>query len=168
MKIGERLHWLVRRCAKAIAWLTLVLIGVILAQVTLRYGFHAGQVVLEELMWHLYALVFLFGLAHGVSTNRHIRVDLLTRHGSARTRAWIDIIGILTLLAPFLVVVLHHGLEAVAESFRLNESSTSPQGLPYRWAIKAALPLAMGLLALAALARLLDQIALLRGKSHGS
>jgi TRAP-type mannitol/chloroaromatic compound transport system permease large subunit len=75
--LADQLNALVRRTAQAVAWLTLVLIGVILAQVVLRYGFHHGLVALEESMWHLYALVCLFGMAYGVTNDSHIRVDLL-------------------------------------------------------------------------------------------
>ena len=42
----------------------------------------------------------------------------------------------------------------VRASFELGEVSVSPGGLPYRWAIKAMLPLGFALLLLAALSRL--------------
>jgi TRAP-type mannitol/chloroaromatic compound transport system permease small subunit len=42
----------------------------------------------------------------------------------------------------------------VAASFSLSEISNAPGGLPFRWAIKAMLPIGFFLLALATLARL--------------
>ena len=50
------------------------------------------------------------------------------------------------------------------DSFRLNESSESPAGLPYRWLIKAVIPISFGLLFMAALARLLRAWAALRNE----
>jgi TRAP-type mannitol/chloroaromatic compound transport system permease small subunit len=42
----------------------------------------------------------------------------------------------------------------VARSFELSEVSNAPGGLPFRWAIKAMLPVGFFILGLAALARL--------------
>ena len=57
------LNGFVRRIAEVTAWLNVVLIGVIVLQVVMRYGFNKGLVPLEELMWHLYAIAFMFGIS---------------------------------------------------------------------------------------------------------
>jgi len=155
IRVADLLDRSVGRIARAAAWLNLVLIGVIVVQVVLRYGFHHGLVPLEELMWHLYAVAFMFGIAHAISNDSHIRVDLLHRMLPTRGRHLIEVLGILLLLMPFLWIVFDHSLDWVADSYRVDESSTSPQGLPNRWLIKAVIPAAFGLMFLAALARLL-------------
>lgn len=151
----------VRRVAETTAWLNLALIGVILAQVVLRYGFHHGLVPLEELMWHLYAVAFMFGLSYAIANDSHIRVDLVHVSLSRRARRLIEILGILLLLMPFLWIVLDHSLTWVADSYRMDESSPSPQGLPHRWLIKSVIPFAFALMLLAALARLIRETLLL-------
>ena len=148
---------------RTLAWANLALMLVILAQVTLRYGFHHGMVPLEELMWHLYALAAMAGLSYAVGTDSHIRIDLLRRRLGRRSQAALEAAGILLLLYPFLVVVFHHSLGWVAESYRLGETSPNPTGLPYRWLIKAVIPASFLLLLLAATARLLRELALLAG-----
>ena len=50
---------------------------------------------------------------------------------------------------------LDHSLSWVADAYRVDEGSTSPQGLPNRWLVKAVIPLAFALMFLAAVARLL-------------
>ena len=159
--VVAQLNALVRRVAETAAWLNLVLIGVIIAQVILRYGFHHGLVPLEELMWHLSSVAFMFGLAYGVSRDTHIRMDLIHAALGARTKALLEILGILLLLMPFISIVFLHSLDWVADAYRMGESSSSPQGLPHRWVIKAVIPLSFLLLFLAALARLIAQFAIL-------
>jgi len=75
--IVSYLNKFVQRIAETTAWLNVVLIFIILLQVVLRYGFHRGLVPLEELMWHLYCIAFMFGIAYAMTTDSHIRVDLI-------------------------------------------------------------------------------------------
>ena len=160
--IADALDTLVLRIGRTLAWANLLLIGVILAQVVMRYGFHHGLVPLEELMWHLYALAAMVGMSHAVSSDAHIRIDLLRSRMSLRARSAWEIAGILLLLYPFLFVVFHHSLDWVAISYRMGETSTSPTGLPYRWLIKGVIPASFFLLFLAATARLLREISKLK------
>ena len=158
---------LLRTLGGAISWLWLVLIGVIVANVVLRYAFGSGRVEFEELQWHLYALGFLSGLSYCVEADTHVRVDVLRERLSPRARAWIELYGILLLLLPFNALVVIYGLPFAWESFQSGEISASPGGLPYRWLIKSALPLAFGLLALASCSRLLRVGALLFSPAPG-
>lgn len=143
---------------RAAAWLNLLLVAVILLQVVLRYVFHNGQVALEELMWHLYATAFMLGLSYALVTDQHVRVDLLHERLSVRARAWVEVLGIVFLLLPFAWVVFDHSLDWLAASYRVNESSENPTGLPYRWLIKSLVPASFGLLLLAAISRLWRQL----------
>jgi TRAP-type mannitol/chloroaromatic compound transport system permease small subunit len=158
------LDTLITRIGRAAAWLNLLLVLVVMAQVVLRYGFNRGLVPLEELMWHLYATAFMLGLSYALVRDAHVRVDLLHDRWSPRARAWVEIAGILCLLLPFAFVIWHQSLDWVATSWRLGESSTSPTGLPYRWAIKAVIPLGFTLLLLAALGRLSRQLPIALGR----
>ncbi|MBT8419493.1 MAG: TRAP transporter small permease subunit [Gammaproteobacteria bacterium] len=159
----------VRGAGQVICWANALLIGVIITQVVLRYGFSQGQVFLEELQWHLFALAIVFGIAFAQVTDSHIRVDILASRFSEKTRRLWEIFGIVVFILPFVWVVFYHGLDFVAESWRLNEHSSAPSGLPWRWAIKAVIPLGFGLLGVVVLARLARHVAALAGhfRSHG-
>ncbi|MEE4278732.1 MAG: TRAP transporter small permease subunit [Halieaceae bacterium] len=145
---------LLDRVGRAASWLWLVLLLVIVGNVLLRYVFGEGRVELEELQWHLYSLGFLLGLAYAFQADAHIRVDVLSERFSARTRAWLELYGLLLALLPFIALVLVYSLPFVWRSFELSEVSQAAGGLPFRWAIKAALPLGFLLLLLGALSRL--------------
>lgn len=165
---GLIIDGLVRGTGKVICWANALLIGVIILQVVLRYGFSQGQVFLEELQWHLFSLAVLFGISFAQVTDAHIRVDLLASGFSERTRHLLEIFGMLVFILPFVWVVFYHSLDFVAESWRLNEHSNAPSGLPWRWAIKAAIPAGFGLLGLVVLARLAGHVAALMGNDSPS
>ena len=158
---SEYLDGFVRGIGRVVCWANAVLIAVIILQVVLRYGFGKGQVFLEELQWHLYALGVMFGVSYAQATNSHIRVDVVAMRLSQRAiRLW-EVFGIVVFVLPFVWVVFYHSLDFVSESWRLNERSDAPLGLPWRWAIKAVIPLSFGLLGLAALSRLVRDVVLL-------
>jgi len=140
----------------------IILVGVILANVLMRYVFGGSIVALEELQWHLYAFGFMVGLSYALVHDQHVRVDVLAERWTKRRRAWIEIAAMLILVIPFCGVILHDSIEFIQFSMQLNERSRSPGGLPYRWILKSVIPLAMGLVILAALARTARMIELLR------
>jgi TRAP-type mannitol/chloroaromatic compound transport system permease small subunit len=140
----------------------IILIGVILANVVMRYVLGNSNVAMEELQWHLYAFAFMVGLSYTLVHDQHVRVDVLAEKWNKRRRARIEIAAMLILVIPFAAVIFADSIPFIEFSMRLNEKSRSPGGLPSRWIIKSVIPLAMGLLILAALARTARMIALLR------
>jgi TRAP-type mannitol/chloroaromatic compound transport system permease small subunit len=154
--------WLLR-LGEVLSWVWLALMCVIVLNVMLRYVFGEGRIELEELQWHLYAVGFMTALSLAVTTDDHVRVDVIHERLPLHLRAWIELYGTLLLLAPFIALVLVYALPFVASAWRVEEVSQAPGGLPMRWLIKAVLPLGFVLLALAATARLTRVTALLFG-----
>ena len=161
--LSRRIDAALAALERQVSWIWLVLLAVIVVNVVARYAFGEGRVEFEELQWHLYAIGFLAGLATGLSADTHVRVDVLRDHFSFRTRNWIEFYGLLLLLFPFVALVLWYSVPFVWLSFTSSEVSVAAGGLPYRWAIKAALPAAFGLIGLAGLSRLLRVSAALFG-----
>ena len=161
LPIADALDGFILAIGKVVGWANVVLVGVIILQVTLRYGFGRGLVVLEELQWHLYATAVMFGISYALVTDSHIRVDILHMRMSPRTQAFWEVFGILVFLIPFIVVVFDHSIDFLWDAWRINERSDAPTGLPWRWVIKAVIPISFGLLAVATLARLLRAFVIL-------
>ena len=153
---------MVRSIGHVVMWSNFILIFVIILQVILRYGFGHGLIVLEELQWHLYALGIMFGASYAVMLDSHIRVDIIHARLSEKWRQRWDLFGIVFLLLPFIFVIFHQSLDFVHESWRVGETSDSPQGLAFRWAIKAVIPISFGLLFLATVSRAIRIILSLR------
>jgi TRAP-type mannitol/chloroaromatic compound transport system permease small subunit len=153
--ICRRLDNFITRIGKTVCWLNVLLVIVILVQVTLRYGLGVSVVALEELQWHLYGLLIMFGLSYDVIVDGHIRLDLLHSRFSRRKKETIEFLGILFLLFPMTIIIFLHGLDFVAGSYRVGETSESPLGLPYRWIFKGVIPVSMFLLGVAAFTRMI-------------
>ena len=153
----------VRRIGAWASWLWLLLVAVIVLNVSMRYLAGEGRIEFEEIQWHIYAVGFLLGLAYCLESDDHVRVDVVYERFGLVTKAWVELFGILIFLLPFIALVIWYAVPFVAYSLAINEISESPGGLPARWAIKAALPLGFGLLALATLSRLSRVSALLFG-----
>ena len=139
---------------RTVSWIWIVLMVVIVVNVFARYLFGQGRVEFEELQWHLYSIGFMLCLSYALLNDAHIRVDILHERFSERTKAWVDVLGIVVFLLPFLIVMLIYGVPFVADSFEYSERSASPGGLPFRWAIKSVMLIGFGLLLIAAVSRL--------------
>ncbi|MBW2430999.1 MAG: TRAP transporter small permease subunit [Deltaproteobacteria bacterium] len=163
-KFADVIDTIIRGIGHVIMWTNLVLIAVIILQVILRYGFGRGLVILEELQWHLYALGIMFGASYALTLDSHIRVDIVHARLSEKWRYLWDLVGIIFLLLPFAIVIFHQSLDFVQESWRVNERSDAPLGLPWRWAIKSVIPISFGLLIAATVGRAVRIIAILRRK----
>lgn len=148
---------------KAFSWLWLVVVGVILYSVISRYVFAHGSVFMEEVQWHLAGAAWLVGLAFTLVSDDHVRVDILHERLSLKAQTWIELLGILLLLLPFLVIALWESTPYFWSSWQQNEISPAPTGLPARWVLKFFLPFCFALLIIAGLSRLLRCTALLFG-----
>ena len=141
-------------------WISLVL--VILASVTMRYVLGDSRVWLEELQWHIFGACFMIGLSYALVADEHVRVDILADGWKAKTQAKIEIADMVMLVLPFALVIAYDSISFVQFSHRTNEISGSPGGLPYRFIIKSFLPFSLILLSMAALARALKMLQLLK------
>lgn len=146
---------LLDRIGSWFSWLWMAVMVVILVSVILRYLFGQGSIMLEEITWHIYGAAWLVGLSYALVHDDHVRVDVLHEMFAPRTKAWVELLGILLLLLPFLAIFFWDSIHYFWESFQLGERSQAPDGLPARWVLKSFIPLALFLLIVGAVARLL-------------
>jgi TRAP-type mannitol/chloroaromatic compound transport system permease small subunit len=149
---------LIERLGSVTYWLNSVLVVNIVVQVILRYALGEGKIWLEELEWHLYAVLLLVGLSYCLVSDTHVRLDIFFRNFSEGTKEYVDLFGMIFLVLPFFTVVFVHGLDFVATAWHVNESSPHPLGLPYWWIIKTFIPLTMFMVLLAALSRIVRAV----------
>tara|TARA_B100001245_G_C22781555_1_gene377369 strand:+ start:194 stop:826 length:633 start_codon:yes stop_codon:yes gene_type:complete len=142
------------------AWINMLVMFTILVQVTLRYGFHAGEAWVDEFIWHLYAF-FMFGLSYAITTDSHIRVDIVHMKFTKKKQRIIEVLGIVFLIMPFTIIIFDHSVGWVHHSFMANEFSENTTGLPYRWVVKSLLPISLVLIFIASLSELIKNVVLL-------
>ncbi len=130
--------------------------------VMMRYVFHNSSVGMQEMEWHLFAVIFLFGIGVALKDEGHVRVDFLFDHFSQRKKAIVNIFGTLCFLMPFALLILTGSIEYVNDAFITQEISEDPGGLPFRWLIKGMIPLSFSFILLSAFGYILQNIRLYR------
>ncbi len=136
------------RVGRVVSWLTAVLVAVVCYDVFTRYLLKNSLVAVQELEWHLFALIFLLGAAYSLKHDQHVRVDVFYSRFSPRKQAWVNLIGSVLFLIPFCIIVIVSSQHFVVSAFHIGEISPDPGGLPARWVLKAAIPFGFVLLLL--------------------
>ena len=143
-------------------WITLVMITLVAINVILRYSLSFGSVWAQELEWHLLAVLILLGLSHALQRGDNVRVDVFYAGYSARMQRLVDLISI-ALLFAIAALFVKLSIPYVMQAYSINEISQDPGGLPYRWLIKAFIPLGYLLVALHCIASFARRLMELRG-----
>ncbi len=135
---------------RLIAWLILLMVLIIIYHASMVALFSIGSVALQELQWHLFALVFLLGAAYTLKHDDHVRIDIIYQGYwmNEQRRAWINFLGGLFFLIPFCLLVISTSWPFVYDAYIHQESSPDPGGLPHRFLLKAAIPIGFILLML--------------------
>lgn len=143
---------------KVAAALMLLLLLNVFYDVIARYFFKASSIGMQELEWHLFASMFLLGIAYTLKEEGHVRVDILYEKLSEKHQAWVNSIGCLIFILPFCSLIIWYGYDFAFESYSLKETSGDPGGLSHRWIIKAMIPLSALTLAFSCLGLLLKNL----------
>lgn len=143
---------------KAMAWLVVVLTIIVFYDVCMRFIFRAGSPALQELQWHLFALIFLLGAAATYKMNGHVRVEIFYQKFSPRTQLIINTLGDMFILLPLCIIIINSSIPFIETAWQMSEASPDPGGLPHRWIIKTAIPAGFLLLALQALSNIISNI----------
>jgi TRAP-type mannitol/chloroaromatic compound transport system permease small subunit len=131
-----------------IGWVATLMVLIVFYDTIMRYAFNKGNVALQELEWHLFAIVFLIGAAYTLKQGGHVRVDIIYTKLSKKTKALIDFIGTFVFLVPFCVMVILSTMSFVANSWGVREVSPDPGGLGARYILKTMIPIGFSLLLL--------------------
>ncbi len=127
--------------------------------VTMRYIFKDSSIGMQELEWHLFSIVFLFGMAYSLKENAHVRVDMFYENMKPRRQAFINIIGSFIFILPLSIILIKNGYHFAYEAYELGENSGDPGGLPHRFIIKSVIGISFIFLIIATISFILRNIA---------
>jgi len=161
-KLFLAIERLTRFFARIAGALVLVLSLLIVYQAINRYIFNDSSVMLQEIQWHIFDILFLLGLSYTLQTNKHVRVDIFYANFSPKTKAIVNIISQLFLILPFVLIILYTSFTLVEMSYLQHEISPDPGGLTHRYLIKAMIIVGFILLGLQSLAEIYKNIMILR------
>ncbi len=124
---------------RTVAWLTLGCVLTCFAVVVLRYAFNVGFPWMQELYVWQHAAVFMAGAGYTMLHRGHVNVDVMYGKLGDRGKAWIDILGTLFLLFPWLAILAVTSAPFVLSSWGIRESSATADGMPGLYLLKSLL-----------------------------
>ena len=147
---------------KAVSWLILLAVLVSAGNAISRKAFAIASNSWLELQWYLFGAAFLLAAAYTLQQNEHIRIDILYNAFSRRKQHWIDLLGHVFFLMPFVILMILYFSPSVSLSYRSGEVSTNAGGLII-WPGKLMLLLGFSLLGLQGVSEIIKKIAVMRG-----
>ncbi len=135
---------------KVTVWLMAVVVPVMLYEVVARYVFDAPTVWGMELAVLIFGPYFLFGGPYLLHLKGHVALDLVRQRLSERWTRRLDLVNY-PIIILFCAILLYFSAPAAWSAWEYKETSFSAWNPPI-WPVKAAVPLALTLMLLQALA----------------
>jgi TRAP-type mannitol/chloroaromatic compound transport system permease small subunit len=135
---------------RATSWLALVIALVMGANVLMRYAFSIGFIWAQELEWHIFVPICLFGMSYALLHKEHVRVDVLFQYLSDRNKHRVDVVAAFISMA-FCLIVIRLSIPYVYQSWSIGEGTANPGGIEYRYIVKSLIPIGFAIMFLQSL-----------------
>ena len=145
-----------------VAWLVLAAVLISAGNAVVRKAFDMSSNAWLEAQWYLFSAVFLLAAAYTLQRDEHIRIDVVSGMLSRRLRNWIDLLGHIFMLMPFVILIIYHAIPFFLTSYGQDEQSSSAGGLAV-WPAKGLVLAGFALLALQGVSEIIKRIAIMRG-----
>ena len=133
--------------------------------VVMRYFFKSGSIGMQEMEWHLFSVIILIGISYTLKEDGHVRVDLIYDRLKPRKKAVINMVGAVLFILPIALLVGISSIDNAVEAYNSMEQSGDPGGLPYRWIVKALIPLSFLLLIITTIGFFIKNLNVFKGYS---
>jgi len=150
---------------KVISWLVVILTGVLSYEVFMRYLFNAPTKWAYDISYMLGGTFFILGASYTLKKHGHVRIDIIYKKFSLKTRTLIDIILTSVFFFPVWVGILYKLIPYVYMSWQTGERSLESFWRPPIYPFKTMIPIGVFLLILAGLAEFIRSIFTLKRKS---
>jgi TRAP-type mannitol/chloroaromatic compound transport system permease small subunit len=145
-------------------WLAVGIVAVCFWVVVERYIVGITRLWLQDLYPWMNGVMFTAVAGYALYRNDHVRVDIFYRPASTRTKAVLDLIGVLLFLLPFAWVVWTYSFTFVQRSWRLMEPSANPGGMSGLWVLKTFILVFAAVIALQGVAMAIRSVLLIAGR----
>jgi len=141
-KIEKFMDRIIDSIGNVIGFLLILMILNVAFDVMMRYVFNNSSIGMQEMEWHLFAVIILFGTGYGLKQDAHVRVDFAYEKFNIKTQALINIWGAILFILPLIALITYGSHDFVMDAYTSSEISEDPGGLTHRWIIKGMIPLA--------------------------
>jgi TRAP-type mannitol/chloroaromatic compound transport system permease small subunit len=150
------------------ALLVIALVVLMLYDVLLRYAFNAPTTWGNDMNTWLMGASFILSIAYAMSTDSHVRVDLLYDERSRPRIRYFDLIGLTFIILPTVAWVTLGLWDHFQEAYRTGERSGSGGFNPIVWPFKFILLVGFAIFTLQIVAEIVKRAASLAGKPVGA
>jgi len=163
IKLSRVIDAINERVGKFAAWAIVVAILVSAINAIIRRFFGVSSNAWLELQWYLFGAVFMLCAAWTLIANEHIRIDIVSSRLSKRSRDWIDIVGHVFFLLPFVALMLWLSIPYFEKSYASGEVSSNAGGLLI-WPAKGLILLGFISMFFQWMSELIKRVAIMQGR----
>lgn len=163
-RVFRAVDFLNDRLGRVLSLGILLIFGLLILEVALRYLFNSPTVWANELTQMIFGAYVVLSGGHLLWCGGHVNVDILYSRLSPRTKALMDVITSSVFFA-FCLMLFYYGGSLALESLGRWEHSQSPWNPPL-YPVKLTIPLGAFLVLLQGTAKLLRDILVLAGRKE--
>lgn len=146
---------------KAFAWLIVVLMLLVVAEVFKRYALNAPTAWVFDASNMIYGTLFMMGGAYTLCQDGHVRGDFFYGSAKPRTQATLDLVLYVLFFIPGVIALTWAGWTYAADSWAIREQTFNADPLPL-YPFKSVIPLAGLIVLMQGLAEILRCIVCIR------
>ncbi|MGB0921965.1 MAG: TRAP transporter small permease subunit [Alphaproteobacteria bacterium] len=161
--LSKTIDWASGHFGRAVSWLALLMVLVVMANVVMRYVFGITDPKLQELPVYLHGMLFMLAAAYTLREQGHVRVDIFYRAASAKRKAVTDLFGHLLFVLPFMTLVLVESWDYVAAAWKVTEGSTATSGIHLVYILKTVIPVFAVTVAIQSISEAIKAVLILLG-----
>ena len=160
--VARGIDRLTEAVGKAVGWCILAAVLLSAGNAVVRKIFNTSSNAFLEAQWYLYGAAFLLAAAYTLRQNEHIRIDIIYGALSRRTQHWIDLLGHLFFLMPFVILMDIYFAPYFLHSWTTGEMSNNSGGL-ILWPAKLLLLTGFALLTVQGVSEIIKKVAVMTG-----
>ena len=154
--------------AGIVRWAVLANALLIAGNAVSRKLFSVSAPVIYDLQWHFLAAIVMLMAGYTLLRDEHVRVDVLAHRLGERGMAWLDLVGIVSVLLPICLLMVWVMTPELIHAMVAGETRATPESISNlpAWIIKSFIPAGFLLLGLQGVAEAIRCVACLKGFVH--
>ena len=126
---------------KAFSWCIVILMGGTCYEVFMAYVLNAPTLWNFDFSLQMYGAIFMMAGAYTLSTEAHVRGDVIYRLFKPRTQGWIDLILYFIFFFPGVLALAFYGWDYAAMAWKIKETSWNSPAQIQIYMAKSLIPL---------------------------
>ena len=131
---------------KAFSWCIVILMGGTCYEVIMAYAFNSPTLWNFDFSLQMYGAIFMMAGAYTLSTEAHVRGDVIYRLFPTRVQGWIDLILYFLFFFPGVIALAIYGYDYAALAWKIKETSWNSPAQIQIYMAKSLIPLSGTLL----------------------